>query len=85
MLCTLIFIIAIKKIYCLLCNNNNFQIDDNGNDPTTPLNNLDPKFYDTPRSHNNIGLNLTNDQSYSPKITNCGTVSAAKLLTEILF
>ncbi|KAH8296093.1 hypothetical protein KR054_001523 [Drosophila jambulina] len=37
---------------------------------TTPLNNLDPKFYDTPRSHNNIGLNLTNDQSYSPKITN---------------
>ncbi|EDW78826.1 uncharacterized protein Dwil_GK12654 [Drosophila willistoni] len=38
--------------------------------PTTPLNNLDPKFYDTPRSHNNIGLNLTNDQSYSPKITN---------------
>uniref|UniRef100_A0A1A9WTL9 PH domain-containing protein n=1 Tax=Glossina brevipalpis TaxID=37001 RepID=A0A1A9WTL9_9MUSC len=44
-----------------------------GNNPTTPLNNLDPKFYDTPRSHNNIGLNLTNDQSYSPKITNCGT------------
>ncbi|KAI8115584.1 Protein daughter of sevenless [Lucilia cuprina] len=46
---------------------------DNEN-PSTPLNNLDPKFYDTPRSHNNIGLNLTNDQSYSPKITNCGTV-----------
>ncbi|XP_061386863.1 protein daughter of sevenless [Musca vetustissima] len=43
------------------------------NQPSTPLNNLDPKFYDTPRSHNNIGLNLTNDQSYSPKITNCGT------------
>ncbi|XP_017071077.1 protein daughter of sevenless [Drosophila eugracilis] len=40
------------------------------NNPSTPLNNLDPKFYDTPRSHNNIGLNLTNDQSYSPKITN---------------
>lgn len=39
--------------------------------PITPLNNLDPKFYDNPRSHNNIGLNLTNDQSYSPKITNC--------------
>ncbi|XP_067643183.1 protein daughter of sevenless isoform X2 [Eurosta solidaginis] len=39
--------------------------------PTTPLNNLDPKFYDMPRSHVNIGLNLTNDQSYSPKITNC--------------
>ncbi|XP_017096368.2 protein daughter of sevenless [Drosophila bipectinata] len=38
--------------------------------PNTPLNNLDPKFYDTPRSHNNIGLNLTNDQSCSPKITN---------------
>ncbi|XP_055911248.1 protein daughter of sevenless [Eupeodes corollae] len=43
-----------------------------GGNPSTPLNNLDPKFYDTPRSHNNIGLNLTNDQSYSPKITNCG-------------
>ncbi|XP_016970401.1 protein daughter of sevenless [Drosophila rhopaloa] len=40
------------------------------NNPITPLNNLDPKFYDTPRCHNNIGLNLTNDQSYSPKITN---------------
>ncbi|KAH8304904.1 hypothetical protein KR018_001558 [Drosophila ironensis] len=38
--------------------------------PNTPLNNLDPKFYDTPRCHNNIGLNLTNDQSCSPKITN---------------
>ncbi|XP_054732011.1 protein daughter of sevenless isoform X1 [Anastrepha obliqua] len=48
--------------------------------PTTPLNNLDPKFYDTPRSHNNIGLNLTNDKSYSPKITNCSgeQISAAK-------
>jgi len=45
------------------------------NNPTTPLNNLDPKFYDTPRSHNNIGLNLTNDQSYSPKITNLSLVS----------
>ncbi|XP_037931300.1 protein daughter of sevenless [Teleopsis dalmanni] len=46
-----------------------FLVD--SNNPSTPLNNLDPKFYDTPRSHNNIGLNLTNDQSYSPKITNC--------------
>lgn len=43
----------------------------NEENPQTPLNNLDPKFYDTPRSHNNIGLNLTNDQSYSPKIYNC--------------
>lgn len=50
-----------------------FLVDNNN--PTTPLNNLDPKFYDTPRSHNNIGLNLTNDQSYSPKITNCSLVS----------
>ncbi|XP_073843515.1 daughter of sevenless isoform X2 [Musca autumnalis] len=49
-----------------------FLLDAN-NQPSTPLNNLDPKFYDTPRSHNTIGLNLTNDQSYSPKITNCGT------------
>ncbi|XP_075159640.1 daughter of sevenless [Haematobia irritans] len=49
-----------------------FLLESN-NHPSTPLNNLDPKFYDTPRSHNNIGLNLTNDQSYSPKITNCGT------------
>ncbi|KAM7359076.1 daughter of sevenless isoform 2-T3 [Cochliomyia hominivorax] len=48
-----------------------FMVD--SDNPSTPLNNLDPKFYDTPRSHNNIGLNLTNDQSYSPKITNCGT------------
>ncbi|XP_065359776.1 protein daughter of sevenless isoform X2 [Calliphora vicina] len=48
-----------------------FMLD--SDNPSTPLNNLDPKFYDTPRSHNNIGLNLTNDQSYSPKITNCGT------------
>ncbi|CAD7003338.1 unnamed protein product [Ceratitis capitata] len=48
--------------------------------PITPLNNLDPKFYDTPRSHNNIGLNLTSDQSYSPKITNCNTqqITASK-------
>lgn len=43
----------------------------NNDVPSTPLNSLDPKFYDTPRSHNNIGLNLTNDQSYSPKIYNC--------------
>ncbi|XP_037048590.1 protein daughter of sevenless [Bradysia coprophila] len=39
--------------------------------PATPLNSLDPKFYDTPRSHINIGLNLTNDQPYSPKRNNC--------------
>lgn len=38
--------------------------------PMTPLNSLDPKFYDTPRSHINIGLNLTNDQPYSPKRNN---------------
>ncbi|KAJ6643413.1 Protein daughter of sevenless [Pseudolycoriella hygida] len=39
--------------------------------PLTPLNSLDPKFYDTPRSHINIGLNLINDQPYSPKRNNC--------------
>lgn len=43
--------------------------------PTTPLNSLDPKFYDTPRSHFNIGLNLTNEQPYSPKRNNIQTVS----------
>lgn len=42
--------------------------------PATPLNSLDPKFYDTPRSHINIGLNLTNDQPYSPKRNNCPPV-----------
>ncbi|TDG52898.1 hypothetical protein AWZ03_000441 [Drosophila navojoa] len=47
-----------------------FLMDSQAN-AAAALNNLDPKFYDTPRSHNNIGLNLTNDQSYSPKITNC--------------
>uniref|UniRef100_A0A0K8W5X9 Protein daughter of sevenless n=2 Tax=Bactrocera latifrons TaxID=174628 RepID=A0A0K8W5X9_BACLA len=64
--------------------------------PITPLNNLDPKFYDTPRSHNNIGLNLTNDQSYSPKITNynakhvpaptnCATVNRSDSDSESVF
>lgn len=43
--------------------------------PSTPLNSLDPKFYDTPRSHINIGLNLTNEQPYSPKRNNCSNVS----------
>ena len=42
----------------------------NNENPTTPLNSLDPRFYDTPRSHNNIGLNLTSDQPYSPKRNN---------------
>lgn len=50
--------------------------------PMTPLNSLDPKFYETPRSHiNNIGLNLTNDQPYSPKRNNCPTVSANRQST----
>lgn len=43
--------------------------------PTTPLNSLDPKFYDTPRSHFNIGLNLTNEQPYSPKRNNILSVN----------
>lgn len=42
--------------------------------PTTPLNSLDPKFYDTPRSHFNIGLNVANEQPYSPKRNNIQTV-----------
>lgn len=42
--------------------------------PLTPLNSLDPKFYEMPRSHfNNIGLNLTNEQPYSPKRNNCAS------------
>lgn len=40
--------------------------------PNNLLNSLDPRFYDTPRNHNiNIGLNLTDDQPYSPKRNNC--------------
>ncbi|XP_055313368.1 protein daughter of sevenless isoform X2 [Sitodiplosis mosellana] len=42
--------------------------------PTTPLNSLDPKFYDTPRSHFNIGLNVANEQPYSPKRNNIQTI-----------
>ncbi|KAL7045766.1 hypothetical protein ACKWTF_002328 [Chironomus riparius] len=43
----------------------------NDGDPKTPLNSLDPKFYETPRSHiTNIGLNLTDDQPISPKKIN---------------
>ncbi|XP_055626931.1 protein daughter of sevenless [Toxorhynchites rutilus septentrionalis] len=41
--------------------------------PITPLNSLDPRFYDTPRSHTNIGFNLvSNEQPYSPKRNNLG-------------
>ncbi|XP_059612951.1 protein daughter of sevenless [Phlebotomus argentipes] len=42
-----------------------------GDTSATPLNSLDPRFYDTPRSHINIGLNLTDEQPYSPKRSNC--------------
>ncbi|XP_062552248.1 protein daughter of sevenless [Armigeres subalbatus] len=39
--------------------------------PITPLNSLDPRFYDTPRSHPNSGFNLiNNEQPYSPKRSN---------------
>lgn len=51
----------------------------NNENPTTPLNSLDPRFYDTPRSHNNIGLNLTSDQPYSPKRNNNNNYSQHKL------
>ncbi|XP_050073760.1 protein daughter of sevenless [Anopheles maculipalpis] len=41
--------------------------------PVTPLNSLDPRFYETPRSHTNIGFNLVNnEQPYSPKRSNVG-------------
>lgn len=53
--------------------------------PMTPLNSLDPKFYDTPRSHFNIGLNLTNDQPYSPKRNNIPTVSDSNKLDFLLY
>lgn len=48
--------------------------------PITPLNSLDPRFYDTPRSHTNIGFNLiTNEQPYSPKRNNIsGTTQTSK-------
>lgn len=39
--------------------------------PITPLNSLDPRFYDTPRSHPSSGFNLiNNEQPYSPKRNN---------------
>lgn len=41
--------------------------------PMTPLNSLDPRFYDTPRNHDESGLNLTTDQPYSPKRNNIPT------------
>ncbi|XP_035786070.1 protein daughter of sevenless-like isoform X2 [Anopheles albimanus] len=42
--------------------------------PVTPLNSLDPRFYETPRSHANVGfnLNVSNEQPYSPKRSNVG-------------
>lgn len=50
--------------------------------PSNLLNSLDPRFYDTPKNHNiNIGLNLTDDQPYSPKRNNCPTVMPAGALT----
>lgn len=50
--------------------------------PGTPLNSENPKFYENPRIHTNIGLNLTNDQPYSPKRNNCPPVSG--LLSSVL-
>lgn len=41
--------------------------------PMTPLNSLDPRFYETPRNHAMSDLNLTNDQPYSPKRNNIPT------------
>lgn len=39
--------------------------------PITPLNSLDPRFYDTPRSHPSSGFNLiSTEQPYSPKRSN---------------
>lgn len=45
--------------------------------PMTPLNSLDPRFYETPRNHAVSGLNLTNDQPYSPKRNNIPTSAIA--------
>uniref|UniRef100_A0A182NJG6 PH domain-containing protein n=1 Tax=Anopheles dirus TaxID=7168 RepID=A0A182NJG6_9DIPT len=46
--------------------------------PVTPLNSLDPRFYETPRSHTNIGFNLVNnEQPYSPKRNNVGGAGGA--------
>ncbi|KFB35946.1 AGAP005826-PA-like protein [Anopheles sinensis] len=52
--------------------------------PVTPLNSLDPRFYETPRSHTNIGFNLVNnEQPYSPKRNNVGgqSVGPSSLVT----
>lgn len=57
-------------------------LDDN---PSTPLNSLDPRFYETPRSHMNIGLNLTNDQPYSPKRNNFIPVRSDLQMFDIFF
>lgn len=52
--------------------------------PPTPLNSLDPKFYETPRNHINIGLNLTaTEQPYSPKRNNGPVVSCMILVIAI--
>lgn len=53
--------------------------------PMTPLNSLDPKFYDTPRSHFNIGLNLTNEQPYSPKRNNLSALTVMITLNLIIY
>lgn len=53
--------------------------------PMTPLNSLDPKFYDTPRSHFNIGLNLTNEQPYSPKRNNLSALTVMTTLKLIIY
>ncbi|XP_050091347.1 protein daughter of sevenless isoform X2 [Anopheles aquasalis] len=47
--------------------------------PVTPLNSLDPRFYETPRSHANVGfnLNVSNEQPYSPKRSNVGQQAGA--------
>ncbi|ETN67260.1 grb2-associated binder, gab [Anopheles darlingi] len=47
--------------------------------PVTPLNSLDPRFYETPRSHTNVGfnLNVSNEQPYSPKRSNVGQQTGA--------
>lgn len=44
----------------------------NNKTPPTPLNFLDqPRYIEAPRSHMNIGLNLTAEPQYSPKRNNC--------------
>lgn len=51
--------------------------------PMTPLNSLDPRFYETPRNHDESGLNVTTDQPYSPKRNNIPTSAIVSVSSRI--